>query len=575
MASVTRRTFLGATGLAAAGLGAPGAQPVSSANRTPEDREKRPNIVVIMTDDHGYGDLGCHGNPHVRTPHIDKFYTESVRFTNFYTTPVCSPTRAGFMTGRYNFRTGVVDTYMGRSMMDASEITVAEALREAGYRSGIFGKWHLGDNYPMRPIDKGFDESVVHRGGGIAQPHEPIMTSYFNPILQHNGEERKYAGYCTDVFTNEAITFIEKHQHEPFFVFVPTNTAHTPLIIHDRYIQPYRDMGLDEETARVYAMVENIDENVGRLLDTLDELGLSEDTFVMFLSSNGGQFSPGADRYTAGLRGRKTTVYEAGIRVPCLIRWPRKLPGGRDIRQFGAHVDFFPTVLGMCGLPLPDDRAIDGRDLMPLMTGEIDGEEWPERHIFQQWHRGDEPEPFRNAAVIGPRYKLVDGEQLYDLIDDPGEENDIAGEHPDLVVDMRQLYEEWLEDVSASRGYHPVRIHVNADYENPTLLTSQDWRGTDTWYNVRAAHWALHIEQPGRYYVSLVTLDRRSTGRARIAIGGKTYEKEFPEWNAKWTFTDVELPAGDTRLAFEILEYNDEGDMGVDGARFAEIARVG
>ena len=574
MGSVTRREFLGSAGVTAAGVGALSARQAAAAPRTREDRERRPNFIMIMTDDQGYGDLGCHGNPHLRTPNIDKLHAESVRFTNFYVTPVCAPTRAGLLTGRDHYRTGVVDTYMGRAMMDPSEVTIAEALRAAGYRSGIFGKWHLGDNYPLRPHERGFDESLVHRGGGIAQPHEPIMTGYFNPILQQNGVERQYEGYCTDVFTDAAIDFIERQQDQPFFVYLPTNAPHVPLIIHDRYAQPYRDMGLDEETARTYGMIENIDENVGRLLEKLDELGLAEDTFVMFLTDNGAHFDEEGDRFTANLRGRKGTIYEGGIRVPCFVRWPRKLPAAVDVPQVAAHIDLFPTMMGICGQPLPEDRTIDGRDLTPLMTSGGEPDEWPDRNIFLQWHRGDAPEPFRASAVRGPRYKLINGEELYDLHEDPGEEHDIAAQHPDIVADLRQAYEEWFEDVTASRGFHPVRIYVGSGHERPTLLTSQDWRGADTWYNVRAAYWELHVERAGRYNVSLLTLDRRSTGRARITIGGQVHEKDFPEWNPKWTFTGVELPEGDTRLSFEILEYQ-QGDMGVEGARFAEVARMG
>ena len=570
MSGVTRRAFLGSAGLTA-GIGAMGSKPAAAAIRTQADRERRPNFVVIMTDDQGYGDLACLGNPHVRTPNIDRLHGQSLRFTNFYVTPVCAPTRAGLITGRYNYRTGVVDTYMGRAMMDPSEITIAETLREGGYRTGIFGKWHLGDNYPLRAADKGFEESLVHLGGGIAQPSEPLMTGYFNPILRHNGNQRQYEGYCTDVFADAAIDFIEEHRDEPFFAYLSTNAPHTPLIIHDSLVQPYRDMGLDEETARTYAMIENIDLNVGRLLDKLDELGLAEDTVVVFLTDNGGHFAEDGDRHRGGIRGRKGTVYDGGIRVPCFVRWSRGLPAAVNVPEVAAHIDLFPTMLGICGLPLPDDRTIDGRNLLPLMTG--DSEDWPDRNIFLQWHRGDAPEPFRGSAVRGPRYKLVDGKELYDLHDDPAEERDIAADYPHIVREMRASYEVWFADVSSTRGYDPVRIHVGTPHERPTVLSPQDWRGTDTWVSTRAAHWDLHVERAGLYNISLLTLDRRSTGRARISIAGSTHEMDFPEWDSKWTFTDIPLPEGDTRLAFEVLEY-EQGDMGIEGVRFAEVARI-
>jgi len=570
--------------------GAPLLAGVPVAARAQRDAQRQPNVVLVMTDDQSYGDLACHGNPHLRTPRIDQLHEESARFTNFYVSPVCSPTRASLMTGRYNYRTGVVDTYIGRSMMDPGERTIAEALRDEGYRTGIFGKWHLGDNYPMRAMDKGFEESLVHRGGGIAQPSDPPLSAYFNPILQHNGVERQTLGYCTDVFTDAAIGFIERHQEEPFFCYLSTNAPHVPLEIHERYVEPYRAMGLDEETARTYAMIENIDENVGRLMDTLSRLGLAEDTIFIFLTDNGGHMTGDAQRFDAGLRSTKGTLYEGGIRVPFFVRWPRGIEGGQDIDETAAHIDLFPTLQDLCGLSVYKDRVIDGLSLAPLLGGAA-GESrtgsagaspsrtgsagaspyrWPERNIFLQWHRGDEPEPFRGSAVRGPRYKLVNGEELYDLEEDPGETRDIAAEQPEIVAELRSAYEAWFEDVSSTRGYHAPRIHVGTPHENPTLLTGQDWRGADTWINVQAAHWELHIAEAGTYDVSLITLNRQATGRARIEIGGQTHERAFSINSPKWTFEELELPAGDTRFSFEVLEVRE----GVEGIRFGEVARI-
>ena len=227
----------------------------------------QPNIVLIITDDQGYGDLGSTGNQQIQTPNLDRFAEESTRFNRFYVSPVCAPTRASLMTGRYNYRTGVVDTYVGRAMMESSEITLAELLRDAGYDTGIFGKWHLGDTWPIRPMDQGFAESLVHMGGGIGQPSDPPDNTYFEPTLQHNGETVRPDGYCTDIFADAAIEYIKEQRSKPFFVYLATNAPHGPLQIDEQYVAKYRDMGIENKTARIYGMVENIDENVGKVLE--------------------------------------------------------------------------------------------------------------------------------------------------------------------------------------------------------------------------------------------------------------------------------------------------------------------
>src|SRR5262245_10062555 len=232
---------------------------------------KRPNVVLIITDDQGYGDLGVHGNAKIRTPNLDRLAQQSVRLTHFYACPVCSPTRASLMTGRYNYRTGVVDTYLGRSLMHPDELTIAELLRDAGYRTGIFGKWHLGDNYPLRAIDQGFQEALVCKGGGLTQPSDPPGNSYFDPVLMHNGKAEKAKGYCSDVFTDAALNFIKQGSDQPFFVYLAFNAPHDPLQVDQKLVEPYLKLDLDATTAKVYAMVENIDANVGRLTNMLDE----------------------------------------------------------------------------------------------------------------------------------------------------------------------------------------------------------------------------------------------------------------------------------------------------------------
>jgi arylsulfatase A-like enzyme len=526
---------------------------------------RRPNVLLVISDDQGYGDLGCHGNPHLRTPNIDRLHAESTRLTRFYVSPVCAPTRASLMTGRYTYRTGVVDTYQGRAMMHSDEVTLAECLRAAGYRTGIFGKWHLGDHYPLRAMDQGFEEALLHRGGGISQPSSPPGDSYFDPFLEHNGQVGQVPGYCTDIFANAAIQFIEDHADAPFFTYLATNAPHLPLQVEERYVAPYLAQGLAEPTAKVYGMIANLDENVGRVLDTLDRLQLAEHTVVIFMTDNGSQ-TRDADRFMAGMRGHKGTVYEGGIHVPCFVRWPGHFMAGVDVPQLAAHIDVMPTLLSACGLPEPD-TDIDGTDLSsflaPMSCLPI------HRSIFLQWHRGDRPEAFKNAAVVTQQYKLVDGKELYDLEADPGEAHDLAAQLPEVVVQLRAEYEAWFADVSATRDFEPPAIHIGTPHENPTVLTAQDWRGSEKSKNSSKAFWKLQAE-PGVYDVRIdlsapapgpVSLELRfgpNTPSAAVESGANTH-----------TFRGVALTRGNVELAFALHPALE--DIGV---AYATIERV-
>ena len=326
---------------------------------------RRPNIILVLADDQGYGDVGIHGNEKIRTPNLDRFAKEGSEFTRFYVSPVCAPTRASLMTGRYYYRSGVLQTYRGGAMMHGDETTLAEMLKGAGYRTGIFGKWHLGDSYPMRPTDQGFDETLVHKAGGITQPPDQ-PNSYFDPLLWQNNKPVRGKGYCTDIFFDAALHFIEQNREKPFFTYIATNAPHTPLEVSDQAVAPYRAMGLDDTTARIYGMVENIDKNFGRLLAKLDELGLRRNTVVIFLTDNG----PQQQRYTAGLRDRKASVYEGGIRAISLWQWPAAFPQPRKIGRMAAHIDVAATLLEMTGTQPLASRTLDGKSLLPLLKGE-------------------------------------------------------------------------------------------------------------------------------------------------------------------------------------------------------------
>lgn len=550
-----RRTFL--SGVAATALG-------GAAFSCASQRRSRPNVIIIITDDQGYGDLSLHGNDKLKTSNLDSIGTRGVQFTQFHVCPVCSPTRSSLMTGRYNYRTGVVDTYLGRSMMYPDEATLPEILSGAGYRTGIFGKWHLGDNYPLRSIDQGFQESLVHNGGGIGQPSDPPGNSYFDPVLQHNGNEERHKGYCTDVFTNAAIEFIEKNRNQPFFAYLSTNAPHDPLEIDESYVAPFRGMGLDDATAKVYGMVKNIDDNVGRLLGRLKALQLEEDTIVMFLTDNG----PQRARYNAGMRGTKGTVYEGGIRVPCFLRWPRMIQAGRKIDRIAAHIDILPTVLEACGTDKPSGLSLDGKSLMPLLRG--DKTEWPDRTLYVQWHRGDEPELFRSCAARNQRYKLVDGKELYDLESDPGEQKDIASAHPDIVARMRKGYEAWFRDVSSTRGYAPPRIHLGTDFENPVTLTRQDWRGPEAaWQQDSLGYWEVKVARSGNYEVTLRTYPAPEAGEAHFRLNGVALKEPVAEGSTACKFVNVPLETGDGRLE-AFLTF---GDKRV-GVRYVDVGRL-
>lgn len=552
------------------------------------------NILIILTDDQGYGDLSYHGNPKLATPHTDRLAHESVALQQFYVSPVCAPTRASLITGRYNYRTGAIDTYLGRAMMHPDEVTLAEMLSAAGYRTGIFGKWHLGDNYPLRPQDQGFDEVLVHRGGGIGQPSDPPGgSSYFDPVLEHNGQAVKLEGYCSDIFTDAAIRFLRESDEQPFFVYLSFNCPHTPLQIADEYADPFRAMNLehsefpavgqplpgkaDQETiARVYGMVKNIDDNIGRLLDALDEANLSDDTIVVFFTDNG----PQQVRYNAGLRGRKGSVYDGGIRVPCFVRWPARLEP-RKVDRIAAHIDLAPTLLAACGVEPPSDVAFDGRSLLPLLTGQP--ADWPDRALFFQWHRGDEPELYRAFAVRTQQYKLVQpvgaGHQafdaaarpeLYDMVADPYEMHDLADREPQVAARLLAAYEAWFRDVSATRGYEPVRIHVGTPHENPLTLTRQDWRGPRAgWAEGDLGYWEIEVAVAGTYDVTLRFPPAAEPMTARLAIGDTAIEEDIASDAERCTFRRVELTRGPARLIAEL----DDGET-TAGSHYVDIERV-
>jgi arylsulfatase A-like enzyme len=536
---------------------------------------KKPNVLLIITDDQGYGDLGFHGNPQVKTPRLDALAKESVRFRSFYVQPVCSPTRASLMTGRYAYRTGVVDTFRGRSMMHPDEVTLAEMLGSGGYRTGIFGKWHLGDNAPLRPIDQGFDEALVHRGGGIGQASDTPGSGYFDPILIHNGKEERTQGYCSDVFASAAIRFIEADPTRPFFTYLAFNAPHEPLMVPENDLKPYLGLVpyrgepgighplpaklLAEETAKVYAMVSNVDANVGRVLDRLDALGLARDTIVIFLTDNG----PWKARYNAGMRDLKGSVHEGGIRVPCFFRWPGTLEAGRVVEPIASAMDLAPTLLEACGVSKPESVAFDGRSLLPLLMGEpVD---WPDRTLYFQWHRGDVPQPRRAFAARSERYKIVQAKgiepggmpslphfELFDMVSDPLETADVAKGNADVVARMLEGYDGWFRDVSQTRHFEAPRIHLGSPREEPATLTRQDWRGEAIeWEPGVLGGWDVEVIRPGKYDLKVIYA-LGAAGSVRVALNGASQRREIGPGTRLCRFENFELRQGVGRLQARI-----------------------
>ncbi len=486
----------------------------ASGNRSGE----RPNVILIMTDDQGYGDLGVTGNPFIHTPHIDDFAAQSTHFTNFYVDPVCAPTRSALMTGKFYLRTGIYDTFNGGAIMDPAEITIAELLSANGYQTGIFGKWHLGDNYPGRPSDQGFDQSLVHKSGGIGQPgdlgnYPRPDSSYFDPVLYKNNQAIKTSGYCTDVFTDGALSFLEQNKENPFFMYVAYNAPHGPLQVPEKYLERYQklDFGLNpretRSARRVYAMVENVDENVGRILDFLEDNSLLENTVVIFMSDNG----PIPARYNAGLRGTKSSVYEGGTKVPFFIHYPEVFKAGAKIPTTVGHIDVLPTLLDICGLDSDIPKGIDGRSMLPILGGDEDF--FKNRPLYWQWARGY-PELYANMAIRWGDYKLIGhaesdadiGEfELYNIAEDPFEKINLIDKEEEKALSLKKQLDAWHHKIVIEEGNPKSQgAVINPEFENPVILNRNDAKGTPEQWTRDAvfSYWDVEFEEEGYYDIT-------------------------------------------------------------------------
>jgi arylsulfatase len=442
----------------------------------------KPNIILVMPDDVGYGDYACLGNPIMRTPTVDSLKKQSLLLTQFHVSPTCSPCRSAVMSGRHEFKNGVTHTIFERERLSLKTITLPQVLKTVGYTSGIFGKWHLGDEEAYRPENRGFDEVYIHGCGGIGQTYSGSCgdapgNSNIDPALWHNGKFEKTKGYCTDLFFDQAITWIEAKQRakQPFFAYITPNAAHAPYVVPEAYYQHYLGKpGVTESIAKFFGMIENIDTNVGKLLAKLKELGIEDNTlFIYFGSDNGG--TAGIKIFNDGMRGGKCTVYQGGTRVPCFFRWPAgNIPAGASCDALSAHLDILPTLAEITGATLSDElkQQVEGRSLLPLLKNPK--AEWPDRtlvHHVGRWAKGKAAESkYKNSAIQNSCFSLVNNEELYDLKADPGETTNVIAQHPEVVASLRTAYDQWWEAVQ------PLLVNENVKAPKMNPLKELYWK---------------------------------------------------------------------------------------------------
>ena len=394
--------------------------------------ESRPNVVVFLSDDQGWGDFSLNGNTNLSTPNIDSLARDGASFESFYVCPVCSPTRAEFLTGRYHPRGGVYSTSAGGERLDLDEQTIGDVFKAAGYATGAFGKWHNGMQAPYHPNSRGFEEFY-----GFCSGH---WGNYFDPLLEHNGKMVKGKGFCVDDFTDKAMDFIEKSTEDgkPFFAYLPYNTPHSPMQVPDRWWEAHKDNPMKartgneniEHTRAALAMCENIDWNVGRLLKKLDDLKVAKNTIVIYFNDNG----PNGSRWNGGMKGRKGSTDEGGVRSPLLVRWPAKICAGKKVTQISAALDLLPTLADLCGVQFVPRKTLDGMNVAPVILGEEPSEDLVNRRIFSKW---------RATSVRTQQFRLDSQGKLYDLRMDIGQKKDVSKKFPEIAAQLRKEVKDW------------------------------------------------------------------------------------------------------------------------------------
>ncbi len=574
-------------------------------------RVERPNVVIVITDDQGYGDLSCHGNPVLKTPSLDELYRESVRLTDYHVSPTCSPTRAAFMTGHWTNRTGVWHTIMGRSMLRENEVTIGQVFNDNGYATGMFGKWHLGDNFPYRPEDRGFTEVMRHGGGGVGQTPDYWDNAYFDGSYWHNGTPTPVKGFCTDVFFDYAKSFIksQKESGQPFLAYISTNAPHGPMHSPPEFSEPYQSQGV--HVANFLGMIANIDDNVGQLRQFLDDEGLSENTIFIFTTDNG--TSSGHKIFNDNMRGRKGSEYEGGHRVPFFVHWPAgELGGGRDVDLLTAHVDVLPTLIDVCGLQSPEDVEFDGTSILPLLKSNSSREDvayYLDRILVTDSQRVKDPIKWRKSCVMTNNgWRLINGKELYNTRKDPSQEKNVIADHPAIAERLTDFYDAWWEELEPTFA-NETPIYLGHPGENPARLTSHDWitTGSTPWNqrHIRNAasgakatgFWNVNVHEAGTYRIELRRWPREidkainagleagdpvpgedgfrvvpgiaiNPTVCKLTIGEQTWESKVAD-NAKAVVFEVELGAGRTQLAGLFIEA--DGDQ--YGTYFAYVTK--
>ncbi len=558
---------------------------------------QQPNVIVVMTDDQGYGDLSAHGNPVLRTPSMDKLHSQSVRFTDFHVAPMCTPSRGQLLTGRDAIDNGASFVCMGRSLVREELPTMAKIFGGAGYATGHFGKWHLGDNYPFRPQDRGFQETVHHGAWGITSLADYFGNDYFNDHYRHNGRIEQYTGYCTDVWFEEAMAWIRRQTRDekPFLVYLPTNAPHVPLWVPQKYIDPYLGK-VESRIAKFFGMIASIDENMGRLTALLDELEIADDTIFVFLGDNG--TAQGETVFNAGMRGKKRSLYEGGHRVPLFLRWPAGDIGApRDVDALTHVQDVLPTLLDLTGVAAPSEAAFDGVSVAPLLRGEK--QDLSDRMLVTQY--GGVFEKHRDAAVMWNKWRLVNGKELYDVGKDPGQAKDVGEEFSETAAKMRAHYDQWWDELMpAAEAYQPIVVGGRA--ENPARLSASDWNGVycDNPGCVRdgqalSGPWSIRVERAGRYRFSLRRWPKESglalsdpaaplkgeygdlmagkalpITQARLRIGEVELRQRVSPDDQEVVF-ETELEPGERQLQSWFLD--DAGEL-LAGAYYVEVERL-
>ncbi|MFM8982557.1 MAG: arylsulfatase [Spartobacteria bacterium] len=549
-----------------------------------KSESKRPNVLLVITDDQGFGDAGFQGNPILKTPNLDALAASGVRFTDFLASPTCSPSRAALMTGRHEFRSRVTHTIEGRNILQAGVPTMADAFAKAGYRTGIFGKWHLGEPRPFHPLDRGFQHALLVGGGATGQTPDFWGNTMFNPHLQENGEWKPFQGYMTDIFAEEALKWI-RSGNQPWFCYLPLNAPHVPLQIGDEWVKPYLYAGLPENLAKFYGMIANLDSELGQMLAELAKDGLDRETIVIFLGDNGSALggSPRPEDFNGGLRGTKGCAYQGGVRIPAVFSWPGHFPADRTVNTLGSLYDILPTLAQACSLDLSGFPKPDGRSLLPILLAGKQPADWTDRIVpthVGRWNSGTPEEKIglNSSSVRNQRYSLVNGSELFDLQSDPGQKTDIAAANPEIAKSLRKAHQDWWNSVRAEAlSIQPFVLGLPG--QTTVDFTCMDWqpsRATNeklsggAWEQENLAAWQegkksmgsdgaiggwlVDVKTPGKYTLELrqrppEALEPKpfAKGEARLDIAGKIIQTDIPA-DTKCVRMEVELPAGEIFL---------------------------